>query len=109
MVATGRIAFLLAAASAVTALVACGGAGTKTPVERGKKTFIDAGCGTCHTLEAAGTKGMVGPRLDGLRLSRARVVRFVRNGGADMPAFAATLSSEQIADVAAFVSSSSGG
>lgn len=30
----------------------------------GAKIFVDTGCGSCHTLEAAGTDGMVGPNLD---------------------------------------------
>jgi cytochrome c2 len=30
----------------------------------GKKAFADNGCGACHTLQAAGTTGTVGPDLD---------------------------------------------
>jgi len=30
----------------------------------GKTIFASAGCGTCHTLQAAGTSGTVGPKLD---------------------------------------------
>lgn len=30
----------------------------------GKATFASAGCGTCHTLQDAGTSGSVGPNLD---------------------------------------------
>ena len=30
----------------------------------GKEIFASAGCGTCHTLQDAGTNGTVGPNLD---------------------------------------------
>ena len=30
----------------------------------GKENFASAGCGTCHTLQDAGTNGTVGPKLD---------------------------------------------
>jgi mono/diheme cytochrome c family protein len=36
-------------------------------VEAGKKAFTDNGCGSCHTLEAAGSNGTVGPDLDKLK------------------------------------------
>ena len=32
----------------------------------GKKVFVDAGCGACHTFTPAGTTGKVGPNLDNL-------------------------------------------
>jgi sulfite dehydrogenase len=108
----GPLATVLAAASAAAILAAgCGGHGGSTgaDVERGKRTFVTARCGTCHTLEAAGTRGTAGPRLDGVRLSHARVTSFVRNGGAEMPAYATTLSPREIDDVALFVSRASGG
>jgi predicted ribosomally synthesized peptide with SipW-like signal peptide len=31
----------------------------------GAQVFVDAGCGGCHTLEAAGTTAQTGPNLDG--------------------------------------------
>lgn len=30
----------------------------------GEQLFVDTGCGSCHTLSAAGTDGQVGPNLD---------------------------------------------
>ena len=30
----------------------------------GKAVFADAGCGSCHTFEAAATSGTTGPNLD---------------------------------------------
>src|SRR3989440_5074606 len=32
--------------------------------DRGARVFADAGCGTCHTLRAAGASGQIGPNLD---------------------------------------------
>ncbi len=46
---------------------------------------------------------MIGPPLDSTALSLSQVVARLRNGGADMPAYARTLTAREIADVAAFV------
>lgn len=73
----------------------------------GKKIF-QSQCASCHTLKAAAATGTVGPNLDQLKPSDARVTRQVTNGGAVMPAFKAVLSQAQIAAVAKFVSSSAG-
>ena len=48
--------------------------------ERGQALFV-TGCGSCHTLEAAGTTGQVGPDLDELQPDEARVLRAIRVGG----------------------------
>jgi cytochrome c oxidase subunit 2 len=37
-----------------------------TGAPAGKAVFMSNGCGSCHTLTAAGTKGTVGPNLDNL-------------------------------------------
>ena len=71
------------------------------------KVFTD-NCGSCHTLNDAGTKGNVGPNLDQLKPSKPVVVRQVTNGGAVMPAFKGKLSKAQIEAVAAYVSSVAG-
>jgi mono/diheme cytochrome c family protein len=67
-----------------------------------------AGCGGCHTLKDAGSTGNVGPNLDQLKPSAATVSHQVEVGGGPMPAFKGTLSSAQIAAVAAYVSSVAG-
>lgn len=86
---------------------ACLSTGTITATS-GKDIFLQAGCGSCHTLKGAGTTGTVGPNLDQLKPPLARIVRQVTNGGAIMPSFANTLSAAQIAAVAKYVSSVAG-
>jgi mono/diheme cytochrome c family protein len=38
-------------------------------------------CGSCHTLQAAGTEGAIGPDLDTLQPSREQVLAAIANGG----------------------------
>jgi cytochrome c553 len=71
--------------------------------EAGKSVFASAACGSCHTLEEAGSSGTIGPRLDDTPMSQDAIVRQVADGGGGMPAFRDQLSEEQIQDVAAFV------
>jgi mono/diheme cytochrome c family protein len=80
-------------------------AGSGTP---GARVFADAGCGNCHTMEAAGTTGKVGPNLDELRPNQEQVERQVTNGGNGMPSFKSKLSPTEINQVAAFVSTAAG-
>jgi cytochrome c553 len=83
-----------------------GGAVEGDPVA-GKTVFV-ANCGTCHTLADAGTSGTIGPNLDDAQPSAELVVDRVTNGAGAMPPFADTLSEQQIADVAAYVSQTAG-
>jgi len=55
-------AFLPAARSAPTP--SGGGGGGGGDLAAGKKAFADNGCGACHTLQAAGSTGTIGPDLD---------------------------------------------
>ena len=76
----------------------------------GKEIFLGASaCGGCHTLADAGTTGQVGPNLDEAMPSAELVVDRVTNGQGAMPSFSGTLTPQQIADVAAYVSSVAGG
>ena len=61
------------------------------------------GCGGCHTLEAAGSSGTVGPNLDDSQPDLSLVVDRVTNGQGAMPALLGQLSEQEIADVAAYV------
>jgi cytochrome c553 len=83
-----------------------GGGGEGDPAA-GKEVFL-ANCGTCHTLADAGTTGNVGPNLDDSQPPEELVVDRVTNGQGQMPPFSGSLSEQQIADVAAYVSSVAG-
>jgi mono/diheme cytochrome c family protein len=76
---------------------------------QGAKIFLSSGCNSCHTLAAAHATGTVGPNLDTLKPDYRATTAQVTNGGAAMPAFKSSLSSQQIADVAAYVVKSTGG
>ena len=75
----------------------------------GKEVFGSSGCGACHALADAGTSGTVGPNLDDSKPSAELVVDRVANGRGAMPPFSSSLSEDQIADVAAYVSQAAGG
>ena len=76
----------------------------------GRQVFLgSAACGSCHTLAGAGTSGTVGPNLDESQPSFELAVDRITNGQGGMPAFAGTLTEQQIADVATYVSQAAGG
>jgi mono/diheme cytochrome c family protein len=75
----------------------------------GEEVFTANGCGSCHTMEAAGTSGSIGPNLDESQPDFELVVDRVTNGQGAMPAFGDQLSEQQIADVAAYVVDSTSG
>lgn len=68
------------------------------------KDIFTTNCAACHTLADAGTSGTVGPNLDEAKPDAALVADRVTNGKGVMPPFKGTLSDQQIADVAAYVS-----
>jgi cytochrome c6 len=76
---------------------------------KGSPLYGSNGCGNCHTLKAANSTGTIGPDLDALKPDYRAVTAQVTNGGGQMPAFKKTLSTQQIADVAAYVVKSTGG
>ena len=111
----GRALATRARLVALSAIVAGGAAGayalaatTGDPVA-GKKVFQTAGCTGCHTLSAAGSSGTVGPSLDQRKPAYDLVIQRVTGGKGVMPSFSGALTAQQIADVAAFVSQSTGG
>ena len=83
----------------------------KGVAKKGDAVFASAGCSGCHTLAAAHATGTVGPNLDQLKPNYQAVTAQVTNGGPGMPAFGKTgqLSNQQIADVSAYVVTSTGG
>jgi mono/diheme cytochrome c family protein len=72
--------------------------------EAAGKVIFTENCGSCHTLADAGTSGTIGPNLDEAQPAEALVVDRVTNGQGVMPSFEGTLTEQQIADVAAYVS-----
>ena len=90
------------APAATTPTTTPAGTGAGDPVA-GKAVFASAGCTGCHTLKAANATGTVGPNLDQLKPPVAKIIHQVNVGGGPMPAFKGTLSVKQIADVAAFI------
>lgn len=81
-------------------------------VEQGKKVFTQEAqpsCTVCHALADAGSVGVVGPDLDELKPSREQVINAVTSGVGIMPAFAESLSPEQIQAVADYVAAATGG
>jgi mono/diheme cytochrome c family protein len=85
-----------------------GGGGAEGDPAAGEEVFASAGCGTCHTLQEAGTTATVGPNLDESSVDAAAAAQQVAEGGGGMPPFEGQLSEEQIQDVAAFVVASQG-
>lgn len=78
----------------------------------GKKLFLQGAappCALCHTLQAAGAEGAVGPVLDELKPDAARVAKALRNGLGQMPSYSGRLSDEQINALSLFVAKASGG
>jgi mono/diheme cytochrome c family protein len=78
---------------------------TQTESEQadGAAVFAEAGCGGCHTFGPANSNGTVGPRLDGIDLSKDEIAQQVRNGGGGMPPFGDRLSDAEIEAVADYV------
>jgi outer membrane protein assembly factor BamB len=99
------IAFRLGATGTVT--TTAGTTTTGAGASSGEAVFT-ANCGSCHTLNAAGTSGSVGPNLDDLKPSQATVENQVRNGGGGMPAFEGRLSDAQIKAVSQYVAQNAG-
>ena len=84
-------------------------AGLEGDAAAGEAVFASNGCGGCHTLEAAGSSGEVGPNLDESQPDVELVVDRVTNGAGAMPAYGDQLEDQQIADVAAYVAESTQG
>ena len=80
---------------------------TDPKMELGLEVFHNkAQCGMCHTLQSAGSKGLIGTNLDQLKPLMPQVVSAVTNGIGVMPSFEGRLSVEEIEAVAHFVSTS---
>jgi mono/diheme cytochrome c family protein len=130
-----RLALIAPAVLVAAALVGCGSQGVVSPTPEtvigtvptaapvpetpafklkgdaaaGKAIFASAGCTGCHTLQAAGATGTVGPNLDQAKPDYRLVTSRVTLGKGAMPSFKGQLSAQEIANVAAYVVTSTGG
>jgi mono/diheme cytochrome c family protein len=84
------------------------GAGGDVETTDGEAIFNES-CASCHTLEAAGSSGTIGPNLDESQATLEQAIDQIRNGGGQMPAFKDQLTDEQIEAVAQYVVESRGG
>jgi mono/diheme cytochrome c family protein len=71
--------------------------------ELGRQVFDANQCANCHTLEAAGATGTIGPNLDDSDVTVEQAIEQITNGGGGMPPFGGQLSEEEIRAVAEFV------
>ena len=62
-----------------------------------------AQCGVCHTLQAAGSKGLIGPNLDQLKPQIPQIIFAVTNGIGVMQSWEGILTYEEIEAVAYYV------
>jgi len=94
------------------ALLWAGASWAADPAElaRGKELFtkIQPACAVCHTLQAAGAEGQVGPVLDELKPDAGRVLRALKAGIGAMPSYAERMSEKDMLAVAAFVAQATG-
>lgn len=105
---TTRTALVIGAIAIGGLITGCGGSsssdnGGTAKEPDGEKIFASAGCGGCHTLDEADSKGQTGPNLNQSKLSQTAIEGKVKSGGAGMPAFGGRLSDAEITAVAGFV------
>ena len=62
-----------------------------------------AACGTCHTLQSAGSSGNIGPNLDILKPQIEQTINAVTNGIGVMPPWEGILTFEEIEAVAYYI------
>jgi cytochrome c6 len=62
-----------------------------------------AQCGVCHSLQAAGSDGQIGPNLDMLKPKKEQVVSAVTNGIGVMPPWEGILTEKEIEAVAYYI------
>tara|TARA_B100000686_G_scaffold278951_1_gene299283 strand:- start:65 stop:370 length:306 start_codon:yes stop_codon:yes gene_type:complete len=62
-----------------------------------------AQCGTCHTMQAAGSEGNIGPNLDQLNAQMDQIIYVVTNGIGVMPPWGGILTKQEIEAVSYYV------
>ena len=77
---------------------------TDSKLELGLEVFNNkAQCGVCHTLQAVGSEGQIGPNLDQLKPTISRIISTVTNGIGVMQAWEGILTREEIEAVAYYI------
>ena len=99
-----------ACALALAGLANASWAADPAELARGKQLFLtlQPACAVCHTLQAAGAQGQVGPVLDEIKPDANRVLSALRNGIGAMPSFAEKMTEKDMQAVARFVAHSTG-
>lgn len=75
----------------------------------GKRLFVETAsppCGVCHSLEAAGTNGVIGPDLGALKPDARRIRTAIAQGVGAMPAYAEQLTDQEVTALVEFITSS---
>ena len=77
--------------------------GLTEPARRGSDLFVSKACVACHAIEGAG--GRRGPDLShvGSRLNRDQLTARIATGGGGMPAFAGSLTPNELDDLVTFL------
>ena len=77
--------------------------------DEGRKLFtsVTPACALCHKLKDAGAAGEVGPSLDELKPDAGRVVKALRVGIGNMPAFP-QLTDAQVQALARYIEAAAG-
>lgn len=92
---------------ALAALAGCGSPAQPDPTtlrQEGRSVFRSAGCGGCHALAAAGTRGPSGPDFDtSEKLTRGEIIQQLNAGNGGMRSFRSRLSDRQETAVAEFL------
>ena len=80
------------------------GSFAETKMDLGLEVYNNkAQCGVCHTLQAAGSEGQIGPNLDLLKPQMSQIIFTVTNGIGVMQAWEDILTYEEIEAVAYYV------
>jgi mono/diheme cytochrome c family protein len=76
-------------AALALACAGCGAHRASVDVSAGRRLFRAAGCGACHALHDARTRGVTGPDFDtSERLDRAQILSGLVEGANGMPSYA---------------------
>lgn len=96
-------------AKSLLVLLSASGPSVSNEIDPGRQLFVkDAtpSCAICHTLADAGASGNIGPSLDELKPDVPRVIKALKTGINQMPAYP-QLSEEQMQALARYVARAS--